>query len=191
MSKRIAIYARVSTKHKGQEVETQLQPLREYVRNRGFTVQDEYVDVGVTGTRDRRPHLDRLMKAAQSRQFDAVVVFRFDRFARSIKHLVIALEQFQSLGVDFISLNEAVDTSTPMGKAMFTVIGAMSELESNIIRERVAAGMKRAKREGIHCGRPARIFNKDKAREMAGKGMSLRVIAKALGVGKDTVRAAL
>jgi len=191
--KRIAIYARVSTRHKGQELETQLQPLKEYASNRGFQVREEhiYTDSGISGTKDKRPALDRLMKAAMGKQFDAVVVFRFDRFARSIKHLVIALEQFQALGIDFISINESVDTSTPMGKAMFTVIGAMAELERNIIVERVHAGIARAKREGVHCGRPVRVYDRDKARKLHKDGLSLREIAKQLGIGKDTVRAAI
>ena len=183
----------MSTKQKGQEIETQLQPLREYARNRGFKLQDEhiYTDNGISGSKDKRPALDRMMKASMAKEFDAVLVFRFDRFARSSRHLVNALDHFHSLGIDFISLHEAVDTSTPMGRAMFTVISAMAELEKNIIVERVNAGIARAQRAGIHCGRPRRVFDKERARELYHKGLSLRDIAKKLGVGKDTIRAAL
>src|SRR5262245_20139375 len=117
-----ALYARVSTKNNGQNPETQLLPLREYAAKRGFEVVQESVDLGVSGSKDRRPELDRLMKAARSMEFDAVLVARFDRFARSTRHLVVTLEEFNALGIDFISLNESVDTSTPMGKMIFTVL---------------------------------------------------------------------
>src|SRR5213594_4283273 len=122
-NKRVALYARVSTKNNGQDPETQLIALREYASHRGFEIIDEYVDVGISGAKDRRPELDRLMRDARRRKIDAVLVARFDRFARSTKHLVLALEEFQSLGIDFVSLNESVDTSTPMGKMIYTVIG--------------------------------------------------------------------
>src|SRR5215510_9000190 len=126
---RVGLYARVSTKNAGQDPETQLLALREYAGHRGMTITDEYVDIGISGAKDRRPELDRLMTDARRRRFDVVLVARFDRFARSTKHLVLALEEFNSLGIDFVSLNESVDTSTPMGKMVFTVIGAVAELE--------------------------------------------------------------
>src|SRR5262245_55131278 len=118
--KRAALYARVSTKH-GQTVETQLLPLRQYCQARGLEIVEEYCDSGISGSKDRRPALDRLMKDAKARKFDAVLVFRFDRFGRSVSHLIKALEEFHALGVDFVSLNEAVDTSTPAGKLMFAL----------------------------------------------------------------------
>ena len=117
-STKIALYARVSTKNNGQNPETQLLALREYAKARGFQVFNEYVDVGISGSKEKRPALDRLMKDARRRKFDAVLVARFDRFARSTRHLVLALEEFNALGVDFISLSESVDTSTPMGKIL-------------------------------------------------------------------------
>ena len=141
---RIALYARVSTKGNGQNPETQFIALREYAHSRGLQVTGEYVDVGISGAKDRRPELDRLMKDARRRKFDAVLVARFDRFARSTRHLVLALEEFNTMGVDFVSLSESVDTSTPMGKMVFTVISAVAELERSLIRERV------------HHGRPCR-----------------------------------
>ena len=123
---RVALYARVSTKNNGQNPETQLVALREYAKNRGFEIAEEYVDLGVSGSKERRPALDRMMKDARARKIDGVLVTRFDRFARSTKHLVTALEEFQALGVDFVSLGESVDTSTPMGKMIFTVLGAVA-----------------------------------------------------------------
>ena len=157
---RVALYARVSTKNNGQNPETQLVALREYAKNRGFDIAEEYVDLGVSGSKDRRPALDRLMKDARARTIDGVLVTRFDRFARSTKHLVTALEEFQALGVDFLSLGESVDTSTPMGKMIFTVLGAVAELERSLIKERVALGLERARREGKIRGRPKRIFDR-------------------------------
>src|SRR5262249_28035637 len=138
----------------GQDPETQLIALREYAGHRGMTVTDEYVDIGISGAKDRRPELDRLMTDARRRRFDVVLVARFDRFARSTKHLVLALEEFNALDVDFVSLNESIDTSTPMGKMIFTVIGAVAELERSLIRERVMMGLECAKRQGKKLGRP-------------------------------------
>jgi len=116
-----------------------------------------------------------------------LIVARFDRFARSTRHLILALEEFQSLGVDFISLNESIDTSTAMGKMVFTVLGAVAELERNIIRERVTAGLRRAKKEGKTLGRPRVIVDRDKVRQLHGQGNSVRIIAAQLGLTKSTV----
>lgn len=188
---RVALYARVSTKNNGQNPETQLVALREYANNRGFNIAEEYVDLGVSGSKDRRPALDRLMKNARARTIDAVLVSRFDRFARSTKHLVTALEEFQALGVDFLSLGESVDTSTPMGKMIFTVLGAVAELERSLIKERVAMGLERARKEGKAHGRPRRIFDRMKAQRLRDEGKSYREIGKILGVNKGTVAADL
>jgi DNA invertase Pin-like site-specific DNA recombinase len=185
--KRVALYARVSTKNNGQDPETQLIALRDYSHHRGFQIAGEYVDVGISGAKDRRPELDRLMSDARRRNIDAVLVARFDRFARSTKHLVLALEEFQSLGIDFISLNESVDTSTPMGKMVFTVIGAVAELERSLIRERVMMGLDRAKRQGKKLGRPRTLVDREKAVQLRAKGLSLRQIAAELNVSKDKV----
>src|SRR6059036_277666 len=139
---------------RGQNPETQLLPLREYAAHRGFSVVDEYIDVGISGSKDSRPALDRLMKDARARHFDVVIVARFDRFARSVSHLLRALEEFNHLGVDFVSLSESIDTSTPMGKMIFTVLGAVAELERNLIKERVQMGITRARKQGKALGRP-------------------------------------
>ena len=141
---KIAIYARVSTNN-GQDPEMQLRELREYGQRRGWEVVNEYVDVGISGTREKRPQLDRLLADAHRRYFDVVVVWRFDRFARSVSHLLRALENFRSLGIEFVSLSEQVDTSTPTGKMIFTVLGAVAELERSLIVERVRAGLRNAR----------------------------------------------
>jgi len=188
--KRVAIYGRVSTK-RHQEVETQLQPLREYAERRGWTVAGEYVDVGISGSKASRPQLDGMMKAGKQRAFDVVLVWKFDRFARSTMHLATALAEFQSLGIDFVSLTEAVDTSTPVGKMTFTVLGAVAELERELIRERVKAGVARARKSKEHWGRPRAIFDRAEALRLSAEGMSSRQIAAKLGIGKDTVLMAL
>src|SRR5262249_10470305 len=185
--KRAAIYARVSTKNNGQNTEMQLVALRESVQSRGWEVIGEYVDQGVSGSKDSRPQLDRLMKDARARKIDAVIVARFDRFARSTRHLILALEEFQSLGVHFISLNESIDTSTAMGKMVFTVLGAVAELERNIIRERVTMGLNRARKQGKTLGRPKTIVDREKVRLLHGQGNSVRIIAAQLGLTKSTV----
>lgn len=186
-SKRIALYARVSTKNKDQDPETQLMPLREYAKYRSCTITEEYVDIGVSGSKERRPALDRLMNDAKKRKFDAVVVWKFDRFARSVKHLLIALAEFQALGVDFVSLSESLDTSTPMGKAMFTILGAIAELERDLIRERVMAGVSRARKQGKHLGRPRVVVDREKVRKCAAQGQSVKSIARDFGIGRATV----
>jgi DNA invertase Pin-like site-specific DNA recombinase len=190
-AKRVATYLRVSTKHHGQNLDTQRLALQDYARNRGFEISAEYADHGISGSKDRRPELDRLMKDARARKFDAVLVARFDRFARSTKHLVTALEEFGALGIDFISLSESVDTSTPMGKMIFTVLGAVAELERNLIRERIAMGLDRARKQKKVLGRPRRIFDRSKALALRSEGKTLREIASELGINKDTVRTAL
>ena len=131
---RAAVYARVSTVNNGQDPTMQTRELREYCNRRGWNVVAEYVDVGISGAKDRRPELDKLMADAQQRKFDVLAVWRFDRFARSVRHLLRALDEFQALGIDFVSLNEALDTSTPSGRMTFTLLGAVAELERSLIR---------------------------------------------------------
>src|SRR4029450_3650152 len=130
--KRAALYMGVSTKCHGQTTDTQALALREYAQRRGFRIVEEYRDEGISGSKDSRPALDRLMKDARARKFDVVIVARFDRFARSVSHLLRALEEFSHLGVHFISLSESVDTSTPVGKMVFTILAAVAELERSI-----------------------------------------------------------
>src|ERR1700687_1361863 len=151
---RAAIYARVSTANNGQDTPMQTRELQEYCERRGWTVAGEYVDIGISGTKERRPELDRLMSDAHKRRFDAVCCWRFDRFARSVSHLLRALETFKALGIEFVSLSEQVDTSTPTGKMVFTVLGAVAELERGLIVERVKAGLRNARSKGVRLGRP-------------------------------------
>jgi DNA invertase Pin-like site-specific DNA recombinase len=184
-----ALYMRVSTKGHGQTTDTQAVALREYADRRGFDVV-EYRDEGISGSKDSRPALDRLMKDAKARKFDVVIVARFDRFARSVSHLLRALEEFNHLGIDFVSLSESIDTSTPMGKMIFTVLGAVAELERNLIKERVHMGISRARKQGKRLGRPKRIFDREKALAML-KTMSAREVARQLGVSRGVVERAL
>ncbi len=191
MQKRVALYMRISTKGHGQTTDTQAVALRDYAERRGFQVVDEYRDEGISGAKDRRPALDRLMADARKRRFDAVLVVRFDRFARSTKHLVLALEEFSSLGVDFISLNESIDTSSPMGRMVFTIIAAVAELERSIIKERVLAGVDRARRQGKRFGRPAVIVDRQRIVAMKANGQSIKAIARECGIARATVRSIL
>src|SRR5438034_3693643 len=188
--KRAALYMRVSTKGHGQTTETQAVALREYASHRGCEIVEEYPDTGISGSKDSRPALDRLMKDARARHFDVVIVARFDRFARSVSHLLRALDEFNHLGIDFVSLSESIDTSTPMGKMIFTVLGAVAELERNLIKERVHMGISRARKEGKQLGRPKRIFDREKARTML-QSMSIREVSRQLGVSRGVVERVL
>lgn len=182
----IALYARVSTD--GQDPEVQLQALRAHAQQRGWTIVEEFVDHGYSGAKEKRPALDRLTKAAWSGKFQAVLVWRFDRFARSVKHLIVALEQFRSLNINFISLQEQFDTATPIGHAMFTIIGAMAQLERDIIRERVKAGLDRARMRGIRLGRPVAPAKPDEVSILKQQGLSLPEIARQLHCSRSTVK---
>ncbi len=186
---RAAIYARVSTKD--QNCELQLRDLRTFCTARNFILVREFVDVGESGAKDSRPQLNELMAAARKRQLDAVLVWRFDRFARSTKHLLLALEEFRSLGVQFISYQENIDTSSPLGQALFTIVSAVAQLERDLIRERVSAGIRNARASGKQLGRPRRVVNHDQVIRLRSEGASLRQIAAKLGVGYGTVRLSL
>ena len=181
----IAIYARVSTNN-GQDPEVQLRELREYCQRRGWEITREYVDVGISGGKEKRPELDKLLHDAHRRYFDAVVVWRFDRFARSVSHLLKALENFRSLGIEFVSLSEQVDTSTPTGKMIFTVLGAVAELERSLIVERVRAGLRNAKAKGKKLGRPRKAASPELISRMRAEGASWRAIGAKLGVSAAT-----
>jgi len=180
-----ALYSRVSTNN-GQDPQVQLRELREYCRRRGWKVAGDYVDVGISGAKERRPELDRLLGDAHRRKFDAVVVWRFDRFARSVSHLLRALETFRSLGIEFVSLSEQVDTSTPTGKMTFTVVGAVAELERSLIAERVRAGLRNARAKGRRLGRPRRVLDPAEIAKLRTQGASWRAIGAALGVAPAT-----
>ena len=150
---RTALYLRVSTPD--QKPDLQFDGLRAYAARAGLDIVQDYCDEGVSGRREGRPQLNALMASARNREIDCVLVWKFDRFARSTRHLLAALEEFNHLGVRFVSVQDQIDTDSPMGRAMFTIIGAMAELESSLISERVTAGMRAAETRGKHLGRPA------------------------------------
>ena len=187
---RAALYARVSTIGRGQDPALQLDELRQVAEQRGWVLAEgcEYVDEGISGSIDSRPELDRMMADARSGKLDLIAVFRFDRFARDTRHLLNALDELRCLGVDFISLREQVDTSTPMGNAMFTIIAAVAALERDIIRERVIAGVRRAQAAGKHCGRPRVEMDLRPALAMLREGRSLKETARILEVNRNTLR---
>lgn len=186
---RAAIYARVSTSNHGQDVGMQTRELRQFCEARGWTVTAEYVDEGISGAKDSRPELNRLIADAHKRRFDAVIVWRFDRFARSVSHLLRALETFNSLGIAFVSLSEQIDTTTPTGKMIFTVLGAVAELERSLIAERVRAGLRNARAKGKRLGRPRVAVDAARIASLRASGQSWREIADALGVSVGTVHA--
>src|SRR6267154_4151272 len=167
---RIGIYARVSTKD--QSCELQVRDLRAYCTARQFDLVREYVDVGQSGAKDSRPELNKLMDDARKRQFDVIVVWRFDRFARSTKHLLTALEEFRALGIQFISYQENVDTSTPLGQALFTIVSAVAQLERELIRERVTAGIRNARANGKKLGRPKTSVDREQVLQLRQQGQS-------------------
>ena len=192
-SVRVAIYARVSTANNGQDPSLQTRELKEYCDRRCWRLAGEYVDIGISGAKEKRPELDRLMTDAHRRRFDAVVVWKFDRFARSVSHLLRALETFRSLGIEFVSFSEQLDTSTPAGKLVFTVLGAVAELERSLIIERVRAGMRNAKAKGKVIGRPAKTnLNEDIRRSIweahRASGTSLRQLATQFSTSLGTVQ---
>jgi len=187
--KKVAIYGRVSTKD--QDPESQLLDLRKYVKLRNWEIYQEYVDRGVSGAKESRPELDKLMRDARKRKFDILLVWKFDRFARSTKHLVTALEELEGLGIDFCSYEDSIDTSTNHGKLVFTIMGAIAEFERSLIRERVLAGVRRAKENGIRLGRPPLEVDIEKMKELASKGVSIRTIAKEMGISKSLVHKTL
>src|SRR5436309_8437398 len=161
MSTRVAVYARVSTSNGHQDPEMQLLELREYAERRSWTIAAEYVDHGISGSKESRPALNRLMADAQRRKFDAVLVWKIDRWGRSLKHLVTSLADLDAYGVAFVSLRDNLDLSTPSGRLMMQLLGAMAELEPALIQERVTARLRNAKLKGKTLGRPRRIISSD------------------------------
>ena len=184
---RAAIYGRVSTVNHGQDVGLQMEELRRVAEQRGWLIVDEYIDEGISGGQQSRPALDNLMGAARGGTIDVVAVWRFDRFARSTTHLLAALEEFRLLGVNFVSIREAVDTSTSVGKMVFTFLAAVSEFEKALIQERVRAGVARARAQGKQLGRPRRDIDLGLARMLRDQGHSYRRVAKMMGVPKSTL----
>lgn len=191
-NKRIALYARTSTTDKGQDANLQLLPLREYCRARGLTIVNEYVDIGHSGAKDRRPQLDNLLHDAQKRKFDSILVWKLDRFGRSLRQLVTTLEELTSIGIGFISYQDNIDLTTPQGRLMFHIIASMAEFERELIKERVKAGIQNAQRKGIKVGRkalPELII--DKITELREQGLSIRKIADKLKLSVGAVHKTL
>jgi DNA invertase Pin-like site-specific DNA recombinase len=190
---RVALYARVSTIGSGQSPEMQLGELRDYCERRGWQIADEYIDSGVSGAKDSRPELNRLMSDAYRRHLDTILVWKLDRFGRSLRHLVNALAELEARGVAFVSLRDNLDLSTPSGRLMFQIIGAMAEFERSLIAERVKAGMRNARAKGRRIGRPSRtpiteeLKSEISAAYQRGEG-SFRSLAAQFGCSLGTVQ---
>ena len=166
----------------------QAKDLQEFCKLREFQLVDSYIDEGVSGSKDSRPELNRLMADARKRRFDAVLVWKLDRFGRSLKHLVNALAEFQALGIAFISFKESLDMTTPAGRLMFGVIAAMAEFERDLIRERTKAGVAFARSKGKHIGRPKLSVESGDIVRLLGAGLSQRAVGRELGISEATVR---
>jgi DNA invertase Pin-like site-specific DNA recombinase len=181
---RAALYLRVSTLD--QHPETQMYDLRGLAAQRGFQIVQEYTD-RISGAKARRPGLDQMMHDARQRKFDVVLVWAGDRIARSVRHFLEVLDELNHLGIEFVSFRENIDTAGPLGRAIIVIIGAIAELERNLIIERVRAGMRRARLEGRHIGRTPLDFDRTAVLRDRGRGMSLTDIAKAHRISRATV----
>jgi DNA invertase Pin-like site-specific DNA recombinase len=179
---KVVAYARVSTNNHHQDPEVQLRDIRKYCEMKGWELTQEYVDRGVSGTKSSRPELNKLMEDAKSNQFNAVIVWRFDRFARSTQHLLSALETFRCLGISFVSTTEAVDTSTAMGTMVFTILGAVATMEREVTVERIRAGLRNAKSKGRIPGKKRQELDLHAIRERIAHGESLRKVAASLSI---------
>jgi DNA invertase Pin-like site-specific DNA recombinase len=182
---RVGIYARVSTVE--QSAQMQLEEPRAYCIRRGWEVGEEFIDSGISGSKDSRPALNRLLVGAKRREFDAVLVYRYDRFARSLRSLVNALSEFDALGIHFVSLHEGVDTSTPNGRLVFGIFASIAEFERELIRSRVRSGLASARARGKKLGRPHVFVDRRKVIELRQKGFSWAAVAKQMGLGEGTV----
>jgi DNA invertase Pin-like site-specific DNA recombinase len=187
---RVAIYARVSV-YAGQDPAVQARELREYCQRRGFDVVGEFTDTATGGAHERRPQLDELFARCRRREFDAVVVYRYGRFARSLKQLVTALGELESLGIQFVSVHEGLDTSTPNGRFAFDVFRSIAEFERELIGDRVRSGIAAARARGTALGRPRRPVDSARVATLRAEGRSWREVGRALGVAVATARAAL
>ena len=192
---RVAIYVRVSTTNQGQDTEVQARDLREYASRRGWVVMEEYAD-HVSGAKERRPALDKLMNDAKRRKFDVLLCWKLDRVGRSLKHLVNLLAELEAFGVALVSLSDSLDLSTPQGRLMFQIIAAMAEFERSLIAERVKAGMRNARAKGRRIGRPSQVPLTEELMEQIaeayrrGEG-SLRILAARFGTSLGTVQRCL
>jgi DNA invertase Pin-like site-specific DNA recombinase len=187
-AKRAGLYGRVSTTD--QTAENQLLALRAFTSARGWTAA-EFVDHGQSGAKERRPALDALFAEVRARRIDVVVCVKLDRLARSVHHLVAMVKELEALGVDLVVLDQAIDTTTPAGRLLFHVLAAISEFERDLIRDRVLAGLRRAKAQGVRIGRPRRLIDANRARRLLAEGKPLRQVARELGVGASTLSARL
>jgi DNA invertase Pin-like site-specific DNA recombinase len=168
----------------------QLEEVRDYCARRDWKIVGEYVDTGISGAKEHRPALDRLLSDCRRRLVDAVVVYRYDRFARSLRQLVNALEEFRTIGIDFVSLHEGVDTSTPNGRLVFGIFASIAEFEREFIRDRVRSGLAAARAKGKRLGRPAVTVDRSKIASLRAQGRSWREISKEMGVGLGTLHRA-
>jgi DNA invertase Pin-like site-specific DNA recombinase len=191
-AQRAALYARVSTTGHGQDVGLQLDELRQVAAQRGWTVVEEFVDEGISGAKASRPALDRMMEAARLGKIDVVAVWKLDRLGRSLANLLTTLDELGHHGVGFVSLRDAgIDTTSPAGRLLLQLMGAFAEFERGLIRERCMAGQERARAKGKHIGRPRSEAQPDALRAastLIAQGWSLRQVAKATGLNKDTLR---
>jgi DNA invertase Pin-like site-specific DNA recombinase len=187
---KVVLYTRVSTL-KNQDCEVQARELREYCARRGWEIVAEFSDPGFSGARDSRPALDKMLRAARRREFSSIVIWKLDRLARSLRHLVNLLSEFEALDVSLVSLTDSLDLSTPQGRLMFQIIGAMSEFERSLCRERIMAGLRAAKARGAKFGRPRVEVDTEKIQGLRTSGASWRAISKQLGLSRQTCLRAL
>lgn len=185
---RAALGARVSTT--GQTAENQLLALRAFTAARGWTAA-EFVDHGVSGAKEKRPALEALLASVRARRVDVLVCVKLDRLARSVHHLVAMVREFEVLGVDLVVLDQAIDTTTPAGRLLVHVLAAISEFERDLIRDRVLAGLRRARAQGVRIGRPRSVVPVGRARVLLAEGQSLRQVATTLGIAASTLAAAV
>jgi DNA invertase Pin-like site-specific DNA recombinase len=181
---RAALYARISTT--GQSAENQLLALRAFAAARGWPAV-EFVDQGVSGVKEKRPGLETLLAEVRARRVDVLICVKLDRLARSVHHLVAMMGEFQVLGVDLVVLDQAIDTTTPAGRLLFHVLAAIAEFERDLIRDRVLAGLRRARTQGIRIGRPKKLVDLRRAQALLDAGQSLRQVAKSLGIAASTL----
>lgn len=178
---KVALYARVSTTNKWQDLDTQLLPLKRYCKERAWEIVKIYTDM-MSWSKESRPSLNELLKDAEDGKFETVIVFRFDRISRSTKQLIDLLEKFRKLTISFISITENIDTTTPAWSMMFTIIAAFAKFERDIISERVKYGMEKAKANGKQIGRPSKIVDSEYLLSLRKQGMNYRAIAKMSGI---------